>query len=84
MSPRLSLSLSEGMATLVREQAELECRSVSNMLERLVVLGLDSVVTELDSPDRGGVLPSTLSRSQSTTPADLLATNKSSGLPEGE
>ena len=48
MSVRLSVALSEGMAARVREQAELECRSVSNMLERLVVLGLAAVVTERD------------------------------------
>lgn len=40
MSPRLSLSLSEDLAVRVRGQAEFECRSVSNMLERLVELGL--------------------------------------------
>ena len=51
MSPRLSVALSEGMAARVRGQAELECRSVSNMLERLVVLGLAAVVTERDASD---------------------------------
>ena len=52
MATRLTLSLSEGLAARVRERASVEGRSLSNMLERLVVLGLGAVVTE-----RGGTDP---------------------------
>jgi hypothetical protein len=48
MATRLTLSLSEGLAARVRERSVLEERSVSAMLERLVRLGLGTVVSERD------------------------------------